>query len=601
MADITASVNEKELGLMHKDFAQHIANLQNERDQEDVDFFDSDQIHCNQEMEVQEGNNKRRLEPDRVEDTQRSKVPCQERNDNESISVVRTQFSQPLSLTQNENSSNRQSTTNVTDQETIIIIRPDQEIAKELINDPIEIVSAVDNSKFGKLNVTDIRTNKRKGLLVAHLKDATSSIVEELLKVQNLGKWKVSCYIPNKDKFKVGVISPINTNSDLEKINTMLSKHHKINSIIRMNKRLNDEWVPSNSLKITFEAHDLPNEVVIGHSLYKVRPYVGQPLQCFRCQRLGHTAEGCKARIRCMVCGGEHVKEVCRAEKDQCANCRGNHKANSKSCNLIKRAYASQDNAKRSMIYGSHSDRNYAMMQYGTQSSQSQGESVQHAQSTRGLNMRTVQAEGHQEMHDPISSTQTYSDRVKSNMHQFSRNQLNGRGNGFNASTTDVGTQTEKSQSKNDISSIVTEHFLDKLKIMLIEILKGCIGKDIAEPEKVVEDAVNSNFSIENEAQLRNNQGAAKGFTYNTRKKNKDVQRSAKGVSNIDVDSLDDGVISSSDEISDGASIYETIEKKQVRINPSKVLTVDDFRKVRKKDKATKDGSKKKGYLKRKS
>ena len=74
MADITASVNEKDLGLMHKDFVQNVANIQNEGNQEDVDFFYSDPINCNQEMEVQEGNNKRRLEADRAKDTQRSKV-----------------------------------------------------------------------------------------------------------------------------------------------------------------------------------------------------------------------------------------------------------------------------------------------------------------------------------------------------------------------------------------------------------------------------------------------------------------------------------------------------------------------------------------------
>ena len=75
-------------------------------------------------------------------------------------------------------------------------------------------------------------------------------------------------------------------------------------------------------------------------------------------------------RIRCIVCEGEHVKEVCRAEKEQCGNCRGNHKANSKSCNVVKRACASQDNAKRNMMYGSNSDKNCAMTQYSTESSQ---------------------------------------------------------------------------------------------------------------------------------------------------------------------------------------------------------------------------------------
>ena len=107
-----------------------------------------------------------------------------------------------MSLTQNENASNRQYTANIIGRETIIIIRPDQEIAKELINNPIEVVSAVDNSEFCKLNANDIKTNKLKCLLVAHLKVATVSIVEELLKIQNLGKWKVSRYIPNKDKIQ---------------------------------------------------------------------------------------------------------------------------------------------------------------------------------------------------------------------------------------------------------------------------------------------------------------------------------------------------------------------------------------------------------------
>ena len=114
---------------------------------------------------------------------------------------------------------------------------------------------------------------------------------------------------------------------------------------------------------------------------------------------------------------------------------------------------------------------------------------------------------------------------------------------------------------------------------------------NIVAPQNVVEDTVNSNCSIENESQLSNNQGITKGYTYTTRKKNKDVQRSAKEVaSNNDADSLDDGVISSSDDVRDEVSIYETIEKKQVRINTSNVLTVNYFRKVRQNDKATKDG-----------
>ena len=229
--------------------------------------------------------------------------------------------------------------------DTVIIIKPDTENVMDLINDPIEIVSAVEQSKFGKLKVDDIRTNKRKGLLVAYVKDVSSEIVEELVKVQSMGKWKVQCYVPNGERFRAGVISPVSTAADLEKVKIILSKKHSIEKVERLRKKINEEWVPSTSLKIIFEEEKLPEEVIIGHSLYKVRPYISQPLQCFRCQRLGHTAQGCKARIRCLVCGGDHVKEVCSAKSEKCANCGGSHKANSKYCGLIKRAYEVQREA----------------------------------------------------------------------------------------------------------------------------------------------------------------------------------------------------------------------------------------------------------------
>ena len=36
------------------------------------------------------------------------------------------------------------------------------------------------------------------------------------------------------------------------------------------------------------------------------KPFLGLPvlpLQCYNCQRMGHTATSCKAKIRCLLCG----------------------------------------------------------------------------------------------------------------------------------------------------------------------------------------------------------------------------------------------------------------------------------------------------------
>ena len=106
----------------------------------------------------------------------------------------------------------------------------------------------------------------------------------------------------------------------------LIKEKHEIISLERLKKRINGAWVPSESLKITFREKILPRAVVIGHSYYKIRPFVHPPVQCFNCQRVGHTAQGCRARTRCLVCGENHNKEVCQAVIEKCANCTGSHK-----------------------------------------------------------------------------------------------------------------------------------------------------------------------------------------------------------------------------------------------------------------------------------
>ena len=100
---------------------------------------------------------------------------------------------------------------------TVILIKPTADESKALINDHFEIVAAVEKSKFGRLNVNNVKTNKRKGLIIATVENSTPAIIAELLAVTSLGKWKVECYLPNKDKFKARVFWPISESTDIEK------------------------------------------------------------------------------------------------------------------------------------------------------------------------------------------------------------------------------------------------------------------------------------------------------------------------------------------------------------------------------------------------
>ena len=600
MADISASVNERELMIMHKDFEEHVAKQISKESNDDADFFDDTpgSVGKSQSMEVeQSATNKRRLESEEEKAEPKNKIRCQGSSITSIDEVASGELAVPSQISevisaQNRIDSQRTATdtqSGIACRETIILIKPEADKVNELMNDPIEIVTAIENSKFGKLNVKDIKTNKRKGLIVACVKEQSPAIIQELVNVKRIGKWKVDCYIPRKDRFKVGVISPISTGANVDKIKDILLEGYKIYEVERMNKKVNNEWVPSNSLKITFEERELPNEVVIGHSLYKVRQYINQPLQCYRCQRLGHTAEGCNSKIRCMVCGGEHVKEVCRAGKEQCANCKGNHKANSKYCELIKRAYA-QEEKKRYGTGEGHIEmtdrRNWSQEQNGLVTSVTQAE-VHHEMEATG--MSSIK---------PLS----YSERVKLNLHgdRFNRGS-NGGGSGF-IEKQEASTQTENEHRVDNGFNMASADFLSKLKEMLIEILGGIMAQNGTALEKVI-DINKNNKSVSGNATSNdsNEQNVPCYKKYNTRQTYRDEGQKSTGEAvggNMEVDSLDDGVLSSQDE-SDSASLYETVEKRQVRVNPSKLLTVEDFRKVRENKKSGKEG-KKRGKIKRK-
>ena len=63
-------------------------------------------------------------------------------------------------------------------------------------------------------------------------------------------------------------------------------------------------------------------------------------IRCYRCQRLGHSAQSCKEDITCVVCGGGHYSKQC-TNTPNCINCSGlaldsDHRADSPDCTAYK-------------------------------------------------------------------------------------------------------------------------------------------------------------------------------------------------------------------------------------------------------------------------
>jgi hypothetical protein len=221
-----------------------------------------------------------------------------------------------------------------------VIIKPIGNNSNSFLRDPVGLATGFKNSAFAKLDM-ETRINNRRNIVAVELKERNDDVITELLKTTKIGKWDVQCYQPGSDKIGCsGVIGPIDKFAEIEEIKEIMETEngYKITGISRLNKFSRGNKEPSTAIKVDFDGVKIPNKVWVGLLSFNVRVYVAPPLRCFRCQRIGHVADGCTAAQRCLVCAGDHsIRDGCTANIVKCANCRGPHKASSTECPFIQK------------------------------------------------------------------------------------------------------------------------------------------------------------------------------------------------------------------------------------------------------------------------
>ena len=157
----------------------------------------------------------------------------------------------------------------------IIIIKPEENIRK-IMSSPGKFSMALATTDFNKVLIKDIRTNFKKGLIIIELADNSRMQKLQLLQVTQIGDWKVNCYIPTSDQFRVGVVSPIDTKEDLSSVQNFHADNeariHKIERIMKSDSEGNK--ISTTAVKIMFETTELPQRVKMFHFSYRVRPYI---------------------------------------------------------------------------------------------------------------------------------------------------------------------------------------------------------------------------------------------------------------------------------------------------------------------------------------
>lgn len=106
-------------------------------------------------------------------------------------------------------------------------------------------------------------------------------------------------------------------------------------------RKLNKNGSPITIIGATTDSKDslrelLKNGVRLGYNKFTVEPAVNI-LQCFKCQKLGHSAAACPNEQVCVRCGGPHKHENCDAAY-KCSNCNQAHAACSRACSYLKQA-----------------------------------------------------------------------------------------------------------------------------------------------------------------------------------------------------------------------------------------------------------------------
>ncbi|GFW25901.1 RNA-directed DNA polymerase from mobile element jockey [Trichonephila clavipes] len=94
--------------------------------------------------------------------------------------------------------------------------------------------------------------------------------------------------------------------------------------------------IPTKHIILTFNKPKLPTTVKAGYLNCKIRPYIPNPLRCFKCQRFDHSQTSCRGQLTCSRCASVgHSSTDCTLEQ-KCVNCTQSHPSDSKLCQKWK-------------------------------------------------------------------------------------------------------------------------------------------------------------------------------------------------------------------------------------------------------------------------
>ncbi|XP_023214771.1 uncharacterized protein LOC111617712 [Centruroides sculpturatus] len=155
---------------------------------------------------------------------------------------------------------------------------------------------------------------------------------EKLLKMKSLGDIQVTITPHTSLNSSRGVISEIDLMSEDESDIQIGLSDQEVTAVRRISIRRDGKLIPTKHLILTFNKLTLPSASTAGYLRCPLRPYVLNPLRCFKCQRFGHSQTSCRGKSTCTQCQTEGHESTECTNSPCCVNCKDAHPAYSRKC-----------------------------------------------------------------------------------------------------------------------------------------------------------------------------------------------------------------------------------------------------------------------------
>ncbi|GBM55711.1 hypothetical protein AVEN_196608-1 [Araneus ventricosus] len=192
----------------------------------------------------------------------------------------------------------------------------------------------VERAVTAHLGITKSTRKLRSGDLLIEV--ATRKQAEQIIKLKSLDNISVAVSAHATLNSSKGVVSCGELlNVPIEEILKGFQPQG-VTQVQRIKIRKNGQPIDTKHLILTFHSPRIPESVRAGYIKLKVRPYIPNPLRCFKCQRFGHSKASCRGNLTCARCAEAGHDSSNRTESEKCVNCKGSHTSFSRLCSAWK-------------------------------------------------------------------------------------------------------------------------------------------------------------------------------------------------------------------------------------------------------------------------